>query len=285
MPLKTRLVKIGNKLKPNPEKNHQITADNFLRPPGQNVQQPDYNFQRFADSQPNINHHAGNSQDYGLVSTSTLGTLVSNQVPGLVSTSTVSTGAISQPYGPEDVGRQPDRPLNGVQILELDGSRQFLPDDRHLPAVWEQRESQAYDEYHHQKMEKAKRASLAALKEKKKRDEEQKEREMRHDSSRESVRKARQLIRERYQLDLYVWNKRGVLEANRPYVMESCIKADKILQEVYLIVGSWEQEVFDPKEWEVAKTIKDILSHTERHAIWQTLPPWKRVDDSDSSLL
>lgn len=107
-------------------------------------------------------------------------------------------------------------------------------------------------------------------------DEEQKGIATKRDSSRESVRKVRHLIRERYRLDLYVWKKRGVLPANRPMVMESCLKSDRILQQILFIVNSWEQYAFEENAWEVAKTIKELLSHEDRHAIWGSLPPWDR---------
>lgn len=264
MPLKTKLVRIGNKLRSNPEKAHQISADEFLN----HTHQTPPNVQGSFNGQPNVMQ----SPNY-------------SQVPALVSSSTLSTNPpnpTGPPYSAEDVGRQPGAPFYGVQILELDGSRQFLPDDRQLSAVWEDRDAQTYEKYYNDNLEKAKRASMLERQQKMKRDEEQKMMTMKRDASRESVRKVRQLIRERYQLDLYVWQKRGVLSANRPMVMESCVKADKILQQIYFIVNSWEQDAFEPKEWDVAKTIKEHLSHEDRHAIWQTLPPWERDDGNQA---
>lgn len=260
MPLKSKLVRIGNKLKSNPERLHQISADDFLN----HAYQPHPTVQDSFNEQTNALQGPNISQVPALVSSSTLSTNPSN-VPG-------------PPYSAEDVGRQGGTPFYGVQVLELDGSRQFMPDDRQRSAVWEDRDAQAYEKYYNENLEKVKRASMQEKQQKLKRDEEQKMMALKRDSSRESVRKVRQLIRERYRLDLYVWKKRGVLPANRPMVMESCVKSDKILQQIFFIVNSWEPDAFDQKEWEVAKTIKELLSHQDRHAIWGDLPPWDRDD-------
>jgi len=91
-----------------------------------------------------------------------------------------------------------------------------------------------------------------------------------------SVRRLRGLIREKYRLDIYVWNKREVQKANRKIIMKDCLKADALLQEIYWIVNAWEESLFEPEEWKVAKKIKEALSKQEDHAVWGDLPPWDR---------
>ena len=97
-------------------------------------------------------------------------------------------------------------------------------------------------------------------------------------ASRQTVRKLRELIRERYRLDVYVWSKRKVAKGNRKVIMVQCRKSDAILQEIYFIVNAWEEDLFDPEDWKVAKKIKEGLSQQDQHAVWGDLPPWDRKE-------
>jgi hypothetical protein len=316
MPFKDRLSKLGNKIKPNSERNRYTWPDEPQRSLPRTYPSPQTppNVQVPFNAQPIPVRHPMN-----------------NHAPGLVSTSTISTGqqmAVTPPYSPQeyyspqDIGRPSWMAQDGVQVLELDGNRQ--PDtedgqrtayreererqtlakyhqdsverarqedfrhndeeqksptgDRRLTSHWENQTRQTLDEYNNRSLEKAKEESLRKREEEREEEERKKRLEMQRDASRESVRKVRRLIRNRYRLDLYVWNMRDVLKANRPLILKSCEKSDRILQHIYFIVNSWEREAFDEREWEVARTIKDILSHTERHAVWGDQPPWGRDD-------
>ncbi|KAJ9663047.1 hypothetical protein H2198_001039 [Neophaeococcomyces mojaviensis] len=75
----------------------------------------------------------------------------------------------------------------------------------------------------------------------------------------EALRHVRDLIRIRYYLDIHIWNCRGVQKADRALVMQEAAKADAILQEIYDIIGTWEESLFpdNPEEWRVAKKIRD----------------------------
>ena len=106
-------------------------------------------------------------------------------------------------------------------------------------------------------------------------------RERQQNASAESVRRLRGLIRERYRLDLYVWSKRNVQKANQKIIVEDCAKADTILQEIYFIVGSWEQDLFDPEEWKTARKIKESLLRPNIHAVWTSVPPWDYEEDDE----
>lgn len=66
-----------------------------------------------------------------------------------------------------------------------------------------------------------------------------------YNASPEGVRYLRGLIREKYRLDIYVWNKRKVQRANRKLIMRDCLKADGILREIYSIVNTWDQSCFE----------------------------------------
>lgn len=114
--------------------------------------------------------------------------------------------------------------------------------------------------------------------------------ERQQNASTDNVRRLRELIRERYALDLYVWEKRNVRRANRKKIEPKCKKADSILQEIYFIVNTWEEDLFDKEEWEMVKRIKAGLSAKQQEngesgepAIWGDLPPWDRRDVTEGA--
>ena len=119
------------------------------------------------------------------------------------------------------------------------------------------------------------------------RNEERRILERRRNASADNVRRLRALIRERYALDLYVWEKRNVPKASRKRIEPSCKKADTILQEIYFIVNDWDEDLFDEQEWQVVKRIKAGLftrpmenGESGEPAIWGDLAPWDRRDDA-----
>ena len=120
------------------------------------------------------------------------------------------------------------------------------------------------------------------------RNEERRILERRRNASADNVRRLRALIRERYALDLYVWEKRNVPKASRKRIEPSCKKADAILQEIYFIVNDWDEDLFDDQEWQIVKRIKAGLStrpmedgESGEPAIWGDLAPWDRRDDAE----
>ena len=110
-----------------------------------------------------------------------------------------------------------------------------------------------------------------------------------HNASTQNIRRLRGLIREKYRLDVYVWNKRGVQKAMRPTIKQEAWKSDAILQEILFIVNAWREDQFAADgAWELANKIKDMLTESEdQHLLWRDVEPWdeKRLrrlsEDSD----
>lgn len=103
--------------------------------------------------------------------------------------------------------------------------------------------------------------------------------ESQQNCSTDVVRRLRELIRERYALDIELWAKRDTHRANYPMIMPKCKKADEILQEIYWIVNSWDEKSFTDEEWDMIEKIRACLrtKQTENEpAYWQSLPPWAR---------
>lgn len=92
-------------------------------------------------------------------------------------------------------------------------------------------------------------------------------------SSPETLRRLRELIRKRYQLDVEIWNLRGVRRVDQYIVEEKGRQADAILQEIYSIVEIWERDVFTPEEWRVAERIKEQIMLPGKRD-WANNPPW-----------
>lgn len=94
-------------------------------------------------------------------------------------------------------------------------------------------------------------------------------------ASPQSLRRLRGLIRQRYERDIVVWNRRSVLRADRDLVMIEGRKADLILAEIREIVESWtEADGWTPEEWRMAKKIKECLAHGDQR-MWEEHPPWE----------
>ncbi|KAK3679079.1 hypothetical protein LTR78_001532 [Recurvomyces mirabilis] len=91
-----------------------------------------------------------------------------------------------------------------------------------------------------------------------------------------NVRHVRDLIREKYRLDIEVWRRKRVQVDARFKIEEDARKADAILEEIVSIVSDWDNDVFDtPEEWEMAEEIKNgIPKLDEPYVLWRTSPPW-----------
>lgn len=125
---------------------------------------------------------------------------------------------------------------------------------------------------------------------KKSEDEEKRILDRQYNASADNVRRLRELIRERYALDIFVWSKRKItkrLVSNRRTIVPKYQRSDAILQEIYFIVNAWEEDLFSPEEWQIAKKIKKSLADKQldngvsnEPAIWDSQPPWEREDDT-----
>lgn len=106
--------------------------------------------------------------------------------------------------------------------------------------------------------------------------------EKRQNASAENINHLRGLMRERYRLDVWIWNHRDTPEANRPFIFEVCIKADEVLNQICSIVKQWDPSDFggqESEEWRMADAIKaTVLDHGQR-VMWTQMPPWELNDD------
>jgi hypothetical protein len=90
-----------------------------------------------------------------------------------------------------------------------------------------------------------------------------------------ALQELRDLIRERYELDMEIYRLRNVTPANRDLVIKRMVKSDEILQTIRSIVEIWNPESFETIEWSYAEQVKDrLLADGKR--IWATDPPWPK---------
>lgn len=125
----------------------------------------------------------------------------------------------------------------------------------------------------------AKRQALRRMKDEQLRQEQRKEEQRvaqrKEDASSQNIRRLRQLIREKYRLDVYIWSQRNAQKFVLSIVQEEAEKSDAILQDIIFIVESWEHDVFEDKEWKVAEAIKEKLTKGETPPhIWGNLSNW-----------
>lgn len=106
---------------------------------------------------------------------------------------------------------------------------------------------------------------------------------LKNNASSQSVCRLRSLIREKYALDVEVWDKRDVQQAVRPYLMEKAMRSDEIMREILNIVSAWDERHFESAEWMLATQIKTSLLPASKHQFWEISPPWTResFDDDD----
>jgi hypothetical protein len=91
----------------------------------------------------------------------------------------------------------------------------------------------------------------------------------------EALRGLRDLIRTRYQLDMYIWSLKGARGPDRPLVVEKMEKADAVLMEIYTMVETWVENdrIWTAEEWRLAQMIKDRIK-AEGKRWWENSPPW-----------
>ena len=88
-----------------------------------------------------------------------------------------------------------------------------------------------------------------------------------------ALQELRDLIRERYELDMLIYRLRNISLSNRDVVIKRMDKSDEILQKIRSIVEIWNPNSFDETEWTYAQQVKErLLADGKR--IWATDPPW-----------
>ncbi|KAF2252502.1 hypothetical protein BU26DRAFT_602870 [Trematosphaeria pertusa] len=96
------------------------------------------------------------------------------------------------------------------------------------------------------------------------------------EASPETLRSLRELIRTRYQLDVEIWNLRGVRRPDRCIAERKMEKADAVMEEILGMVAVWGDNadgLWDEDEWERVKEIrKRLMSEGKRE--WVGNPPW-----------
>ncbi len=95
-------------------------------------------------------------------------------------------------------------------------------------------------------------------------------------ASPETLQSLRELIRTRYQLDVEIWNLRGVRKPDQPLVVMKMDKADDVLNEIMAIVNCWTENVdghWTAEEWERVKDIQRRL-RAQGKRNWAANPPW-----------
>lgn len=120
--------------------------------------------------------------------------------------------------------------------------------------------------------EKAKRASRIAYE---KQQQENKRLEQLRNTSPESLYRLRELIRQRYQLDVKIWGMRNVMRSNHKVVINLGRESDAILQQIYDTIELFEESAFQghPREWQIASRIREGILRSKPR-IWNGNPPW-----------
>jgi hypothetical protein len=95
-------------------------------------------------------------------------------------------------------------------------------------------------------------------------------------TSPETLRDLRELIHERYELDVKIWALRSVRKQDRPIVQNKMDKADAVMEDILLMVDMWGDNSdgrWDSEEWEKVGIIRKKLFEGG-HRRWADNPPW-----------
>jgi len=96
-------------------------------------------------------------------------------------------------------------------------------------------------------------------------------------TSPDSLRRLRQLMRRKYELDLAIWSDRKCRLPDRPYVEADMEEADSVLHEILTAVSSWgdnSDNQWQKHEWEMASEIYARLQE-EGKRWWHNNPPYE----------
>jgi hypothetical protein len=143
---------------------------------------------------------------------------------------------------------------------------------------WENERLERERKEHEQRAREQQERDFQEEEEKKKREREQRRLERLKLTTPEALRGLRDLIRTRYQLDMYIWSLKGARGPDRPLVVEKMEKADAVLMEIYTMVETWEEneKIWTAEEWELAQIIKErILGDGKRW--WENNHPWNET--------
>ena len=102
------------------------------------------------------------------------------------------------------------------------------------------------------------------------------------EASPETLRSLRELIRDKYRLDVEIWGLRGARKPDRWVVEQKMEKADAVMQEIMAMVGLWEDnrdESWDPAEWERVQDIRRRLQ-SGGIRIWADSLLWSEARES-----
>lgn len=102
------------------------------------------------------------------------------------------------------------------------------------------------------------------------------------EASPETLRSLRELIREKYHLDIEIWGLRGTRKANHWIVEQKMEKADAVFAEIMDMVRMWEHQTdgaWDAAEWERVQDIRTRLQ-TGGVRIWADNPVWNDAQRS-----
>ncbi|KAH7078750.1 hypothetical protein BKA63DRAFT_250499 [Paraphoma chrysanthemicola] len=95
-------------------------------------------------------------------------------------------------------------------------------------------------------------------------------------ASPETLRDLRELIRDRYELDVKIWGLRGARKPDHPIVQKKMEKSDAVMEEILHMVSLWgdnSDNSWNPVEWEKVNIIRKKLEDGG-HRVWANDPPW-----------
>jgi hypothetical protein len=94
-------------------------------------------------------------------------------------------------------------------------------------------------------------------------------------NSPEALQHLRELVRQRYELDMEIWQDRNVPARDRDTMVDKMKRADGLLREIQETVRAWkfDSEVWTEDEIVIAKDIRDALLEDGKR-VWQKQSPW-----------
>jgi hypothetical protein len=164
----------------------------------------------------------------------------------------------------EDLARQKEQQehIQGWKELQMKEQLQNQKEEIRLKELQWENELQDLQMKENQQREREQQArEFRENEEKEKRGREQRRLERLKLTSPEALRRVRDLIRTRHQLDMFIWSLRGVRGPDRPLVTEKMEKADAVLMEIYAMVETWEENerIWTAEEWKLAQKIKERI--------------------------
>jgi len=93
----------------------------------------------------------------------------------------------------------------------------------------------------------------------------------------EEIRELRELVRQRYALDVRIWGLRDVLPATRPAVMRDMIKADALLVRIESLVKNMDKREYfeNDRQYHMFSDIKNRIQASGKRN-WSKNGPWSQ---------